>query len=109
MNLMRVLKSVSYGTAANSTRGLIISLTSFSLKVAIPFSIFFSSNGVSSVVISTAVDKSLNDKPLLFFASFLSMNDVEFTNILLNGLKITIRILSTFAIDMASAFGRFVA
>ena len=79
-----------------------MSLTSFSPKVAMPLSMFFSSGEEpSSVVMSTAVERSLSESPVVFLAALLSMNDVELTKILLKGLKIMMSTFSMGAIIIA--------
>ena len=87
-----------------------ISLTSFSPNVAIPLSIFFSSGeDPSSVAMSTAVERSLKERVEVFLTNFLSMKDVDPTNILLNGLKTTISTFNTGAINTAIDFALFEA
>ena len=75
-----------------------------------PLSICFSSRGVdSSVAMSTAVERSSIEISPFFFSKCLSMNEVELTNALLNGLKSPMRKRSGLAMKRATLTGRLPA
>jgi len=101
-------------TAITSTLDFMISLTSISPNLTIPFSIFFSSSGVvSSDVISIASERSLIEMSTPLPAICLSIKEVDLTRIKLNGEKnltsafngITIIVANFTALVAAYIFG----